>query len=82
MKHDGDLLRICVTNSGIGLKPRSNARGGVGLRNIEARLKLHYGADATFEIAEIDQRNVKVSIVLPLQFLSEEEASLARLGAQ
>jgi two-component system, LytTR family, sensor kinase len=82
MRRDGNRLRICVTNSGIGLKPRSNARGGVGLRNIEARLKLHYGTDATFEIAEIDRQNVKVSIVLPLQYLSEEEASLARLGAQ
>lgn len=82
MRREGNRLNICVTNSGIGLKPRSSARSGVGLRNIESRLKLHYGTDATFEIAELDQRNVKVSIVLPLQYLSEEEASLARLGTQ
>jgi two-component system, LytTR family, sensor kinase len=82
MRRDSDRLRICVTNSGIGLKPRSNVRSGVGLRNIESRLKLHYGKDATFEIAEVDQTHVRVTIVFPLQLLTEEEASLTRFGTR
>jgi sensor histidine kinase YesM len=68
-------------NSGMGLSPRRlNGRRGVGLRNIEARLKLHYGADASLQVAEFNERNVHVTIVLPLQFSSEEETSLTRLG--
>jgi two-component system, LytTR family, sensor kinase len=82
MRRDSDRLRICVTNSGIGLKPRSNVRSGVGLRNIESRLKLHYGKDATFEIAEVDQTHVRVTIVFPLQLLTEEAASLTRFGTR
>jgi two-component system LytT family sensor kinase len=83
-KRDGDQLKICVMNSGTGLNVKSNDRGrrGVGLRNIEARLKLHYGADATLEIAEFDQRNVHVTIVLPLQYSTEEEKSLTRFGTR
>ncbi|MBS1806323.1 MAG: histidine kinase [Acidobacteria bacterium] len=79
-RRDGDQLRIGVRNSGIGLKPRSNGRRGVGLRNIESRLKLHYGRDATFEIAELDQTTVKVTIVLPLQYSTEVETTLTRFG--
>ena len=83
-KRDGNQLKICVMNSGNGLNMKSNDRGrrGVGLRNIEARLKLHYGADATLEIAEADQRNVHVTIVLPLQYSTEEENQLTRFGTQ
>jgi sensor histidine kinase YesM len=71
-------------NSGIGLNRQVNGRSrrGVGLRNIEERLSLHYGTDATFEIAEIDQRSVQVTIILPLQFVSDEELLQTRLGAR
>ena len=83
-RRDGDQLRICVVNSGIGLTPRLNERGrrGVGLRNIEARLNLHYGTEATFEISQTDQRNVNVTIVLPLQYSKAEEMPLTRFGTR
>jgi sensor histidine kinase YesM len=83
-KREGDRMRICVMNSGIGLNRQVNGRSrrGVGLRNIEERLSLHYGTDATFEIAEIDQRSVQVTIILPLQFVSDEELLQTRLGAR
>jgi len=83
-RRHGDQLGICVVNSGIGLTPRLNERSrrGVGLRNIQARLNLHYGADATFEIAQIDQRNVSVTIVLPLQYSKAEETPLTRFGTR
>lgn len=78
----GDQLQICVTNSGIGLNSKANGRRGVGLRNIQSRLKLHYGPEATFDIAEFDQRSVKVTIVLPLQHSAEEETLLTRFGTR
>jgi len=83
-QRDGDRMRICVMNSGVGLNRQVNGRSrrGVGLRNIEERLSLHYGIDATFEIIEIDQRTVQVTIVLPLQFLPDEEALQTRLGTR
>jgi two-component system LytT family sensor kinase len=81
-RRDGDRLTLCVRNSGTGLKPRANGRRGVGLRNIEARLKLHYGAEARLDIGEVDQRNVHVTIVLPLQYSAEEATSLTRFGTR
>ena len=81
-RREGDRLRLCVRNSGIGLGPRLSGRRGVGLRNIESRLKLHYGTDAAFEIAEVEQRNVYVTITLPLQYSSEEETTLTRFGTR
>jgi len=81
-RRDGEQLRICVVNSGIGLGQSTNGRRGVGLRNVESRLRLHYGPEATFEIAEFDQRNVKVTIVLPLQYSNKEETPLTRFGTR
>ena len=81
-RRDGQRLRLSVMNSGVGLKQRTSGRRGVGLRNIEARLKLHYGADAALDIAEFDQRSVEVSIGLPLQYSTEEETSLTRFGTR
>jgi two-component system, LytTR family, sensor kinase len=81
-RRDGDRLRISVMNSGIGLHPRSSERSGrrgVGLRNIEDRLKLHYGADALVEIVQVDPRNVQVTIALPLQLTDEV---ISRLGTR
>ena len=79
---DGDQLRLRVMNSGVGIKPRSNGRRGVGLRNVEERLKLHYGAAATLDLAEFNEREVHVTVVLPLQYSTEEETSLTRFGTR
>lgn len=81
-KRDGSYMKICVMNSGIGLNRSANGRSrrGVGLRNIEERLSLHYGTDARFEITQVDQRAVQVTIVIPLQFAEEEVALQTRPG--
>ena len=83
-KRDGDQLRICVMNSGIGLSRRSNehSRRGVGLRNIEQRLLLHYGTEAKLQIAQLNQEEVQVTVTLPLQYALEEEQTLTRFGTR
>jgi two-component system LytT family sensor kinase len=84
-RRQGGQMRIVITNSGIGLNPQSDGdrRGtGVGLRNIQERLKLHYGADSQFEIAQIDSRHVQATILLPLQFPQDVTKTFARFGTQ
>ena len=83
-RRDGDKLRISVINSGIGLTPNSNGRSrrGVGLRNIEERLMLHYGTHAAIEITQIENQGVQVTIVLPLQYSAEAEKPLTRFGTR
>ena len=81
-QRDGSYMKICVMNSGSGLNRSVNGRSrrGVGLRNIEERLSLHYGTDARFEITQVDPRAVQVTIVIPLQFAVEEAALQTRPG--
>jgi len=71
VRRDGNQMRIEVINSGIGMIPESdkNANGhGVGLRNIQTRLKLHYGGESLIELVQIDTRHVQVKIVLPIHY--------------
>ena len=76
----GQQMRLTITNSGIGLNPRSDRETdghGVGLNNIRKRLELHYGANSFFEIAQIDPRLVRVTILLPIEFSSDKVKPLA-----
>jgi LytS/YehU family sensor histidine kinase len=81
----GNHIHVSVINSGIGLSPASdrNANGhGVGLRNIMSRLKLHYGEDSRFEIAQMNLRDVRVEIEIPLQFAPSAMNPVARFGTR
>jgi two-component system LytT family sensor kinase len=73
-------MRVCVTNSGVGLNPSgahlSNGHG-FGLTNIKSRLNLHYGEASSLSITELDPKHVQVTILLPVQFEDR-----ARHGAQ
>lgn len=82
---DGDRLRISVVNSGQGLSADRNfprKRGGLGLRNVEERLKLHYGEKAKFEVAECSNGDVRATIVFPLQYPTNENERRARLATR
>ena len=84
-RRNGPQMRLTVTNSGIGLNPRTDRdtdRRGVGLRNIQKRLELHYGRDSHFDITQIDARHVQVTIVLPLHYPANEIRPVARFGTQ
>jgi two-component system, LytTR family, sensor kinase len=64
-------MHIAVRNNGASLKPitdRQSSRQGVGLANVQSRLKLHYGNDCSFAIDEPETGVVQVSIRIPLQF--------------
>lgn len=78
-------MRISVINTGKGLNSgvdEERNRPGVGLRNVQERLTLHYGSDAQFAIAEADSTKVQVNILLPLQYSPSLIAPLTRFGTR
>ncbi|HEY1576350.1 MAG TPA: histidine kinase [Terracidiphilus sp.] len=76
---------ISVMNTGTGLNLHSDperSRPGVGLRNVQERLKLHYGSDTHFAITQPDATHVRVEIVLPLQYSPSAVTPLTRFGTR
>jgi LytS/YehU family sensor histidine kinase len=67
---EGAVLRLSVTNTGVGLHPAngSSTGNGVGLTNVQDRLRMHYGDDQSLTIAELEGGLVQVVIRLPLRF--------------
>lgn len=74
-------LRLCVTNTGLGLRSTPAREGkGVGLSNVKDRLRMHYGPDHTFSISELENNIVQVVVTLPLQFSVRPTEDPARYG--
>lgn len=85
IRRNDDKMRITVMNSGIGLNPNSDGDTtghGMGLRNIRARLKLHYANEALFAISQLDPLHVLVDIALPIQFSPYIPKHAARFGTR
>ena len=84
-RRHNDTVKLSLINSGLGLK-HTNGRSpnghGVGLANVRSRLRLHYGENCSFDISEIDQTHVEISIVFPFQVSHETENSITRYGAE
>ncbi|HEY1576277.1 MAG TPA: histidine kinase [Terracidiphilus sp.] len=77
-------LKLDVINSGIGLNPpcpKDPDNHNLGLKNVQDRLRLHYGNDQSFSIREIAPDKVLVSITLPLQLCEDPPQVLAEYGA-
>jgi two-component system LytT family sensor kinase len=77
----GDQMKVTVINSGLGLNPCKESRTsghGVGLTNIMGRLNLHYGAQSSCVLEELDSTHVQVTILLPLQFSTNSTQPLTR----
>lgn len=75
---EGDRMRLQVRNNGAGLKPEAErllSGHGVGLANVQSRLRLHYADDYSFSIEEPQKGVVQVTICFPLQFSELGEAS-------
>jgi two-component system LytT family sensor kinase len=65
----GDTLRITVRDTGLGANEESLVAGrnrGVGLSNVERRLKAHYGDQASFSIRSAPGSGTTVELSLPV----------------
>ncbi|MEO8064505.1 MAG: histidine kinase [Pseudomonadota bacterium] len=64
-RRDGEHLRLSVEDDGVGM--RSDSSSGVGLRNVEERLRTLYAQAAQFLIGKRpDGRGTLITIVIPL----------------
>ena len=95
IESDGELLieayrqvnnvKVSVTNSGPALQsPNGHSPNGhgVGLANVRSRLRLHYGDNCSFNLSQIDNTHVKVTILLPFQLSHAAESAFTRYGAE
>jgi two-component system, LytTR family, sensor kinase len=85
-RREGRRVRLSVVNSGVGLRGSRDRDGssgqGLGLANVKARLRLHFGADHEFSIRQVEKDKVQVAIVFPLKLCDREEEQITRFGAE
>jgi signal transduction histidine kinase len=68
-----ETLQIWVRDTGVGASEQELARGrtrGIGLRNVEQRIKSHYSDAATFNIRSASGVGTTVELSLPVSFAS------------
>ncbi|MGA8272557.1 MAG: histidine kinase [Candidatus Sulfotelmatobacter sp.] len=64
--HNG-RVRLCVCDDGPGPAPGSRLRFGVGLANVQSRLKQLYGAESSLELTGRNGRGCEAIITIPLR---------------
>jgi two-component system LytT family sensor kinase len=72
-RHNGTVW-LCVRDDGPGPAPGSRLRLGVGLTNVQSRLKQLYGDESSLELTGGDGRGCEAIITIPLRS-SLEDAS-------
>src|SRR6202142_1481634 len=72
-RHNG-RVRLCVRDDGPGPAPGSRLRFGVGLTNVQSRLKQLYGNESSLELTGGNGRGCEAIITIPLRS-SHEDAS-------
>ncbi len=65
-RHNG-RVRLCVRDDGPGPAPGSRLRFGVGLTNVQSRLKQLYGGAASLELTGGNGRGCEAIITIPLR---------------
>jgi two-component system, LytTR family, sensor kinase len=66
-KLHNDRVWLCVRDDGPGPAPGSRLRFGVGLTNVQSRLKQLYGDEASLELTGGDGRGCEAIITIPLR---------------
>lgn len=69
-KLNGDRVLIEVADDGVGMgdRPRTglhNSGAGIGMKNVQERLEVLYGTQATFKVVSNPGRGTRVSIEIP-----------------
>jgi two-component system LytT family sensor kinase len=83
-RRENEHIRISVLNSGIGLNSepqRYPSRRCLGLANVKNRLQLHYRDAHTFNIREVAEGSVEVTMTFPLQLSSTPSEKISGYGA-
>jgi two-component system LytT family sensor kinase len=75
--HDGKVC-LCVRDDGPGPAPGSRLRFGVGLTNIQSRLKQLYGDESSLEITGGNGRGCEAIITIPLRSSHEDTSPHCR----
>jgi LytS/YehU family sensor histidine kinase len=73
-----------VRDTGVGASERELAHrraGGIGLHNVEQRVKRHYGDTATFGISSASGVGTTVELGLPVNLAPEKLVNAAECGA-
>jgi sensor histidine kinase YesM len=63
---DGDIIRITVSDSGVGINEKSSG-GGVGIENIRRRLELLYGHKEWLRFEENISGGMKATVEIPYE---------------
>jgi two-component system, LytTR family, sensor kinase len=74
-EHGTARLVLTVRDTGVGTTAATLAvrqRDGVGLRNVERRLACQYGEAASLAVDTAPGRGMRVTIVLPVEFMARE----------
>jgi hypothetical protein len=64
-KNKGEL-KISVTDNGIGMG-KGNQKAGYGLSSVKERIHLNYGENARFEINDLTEGGVKITMEIPYE---------------
>jgi two-component system, LytTR family, sensor kinase len=71
-KRDNGRVSLCVRDDGPGPAPGSRVRFGVGLSNVQSRLKQLYGESSSLELIGGDGRGCEAVITIPLRSAHED----------
>ncbi|HEY4357053.1 MAG TPA: histidine kinase [Acidobacteriaceae bacterium] len=78
----GAKLIVKVTNTGTGLqakRPAERQSSGMGIRNVKARLQLHYKNEQSFTLRERQPGLTEASIIMPYQITDQASDGVGRL---